>query len=361
MTPVEAELRRRIEGDGPVSVATLIQLANAHYYATRDPFGTAGDFITSSEISQVFGELIGLWCAAMWSVTGRPDPLHLVEIGPGRGTLMLDALRAMKVAPAFRSVLRVHLVETSPLLRTAQERTLKDAGVDISWHHNIGQVPKGSAFFIANEFFDALPVHHYVRGAKGWHERVVGLRDDVLTFGLSPLRTPDLAIPESFRAAPEGSIVELSPESARIARDIAGRIQAQGGCALFIDYGYARPGLGETLQAMRGHAFADALKGAGDADLTAHVDFSALAGAAKEAGAASYGPMTQRDFLLGLGILERSAMLMRQATLEQALAIESGTARLTEDTPTGMGRLFKVLAVTPRGLPAPPGFATMPE
>jgi SAM-dependent MidA family methyltransferase len=360
MTPVEAELRHRIETDGPVSVATLIQLANAHYYATRDPFGTEGDFITAPEISQIFGELIGLWCAAMWSVTGRPDPLHLVELGPGRGTLMLDALRAMKVAPAFRSALRVHMIETSPLLRTAQERTLKDVGVEISWHHNIGQVPKGPAFVLANEFFDALPVHHYVRGAKGWHERVVGLTGDVLTFGLAPHKLPDIAIPEAFRTAPEGSIIEVSPESARIARDIAGRIQAQGGCALFVDYGYARPGLGETLQAMRGHAFVDALTDAGEADLTAHVDFSALATAAKDGGAAAYGPMTQRDFLLGLGILERSAMLMRQATLEQALALESGTARLTEDTPTGMGRLFKVMAVTPRGLPAPPGFATMP-
>jgi NADH dehydrogenase [ubiquinone] 1 alpha subcomplex assembly factor 7 len=361
MTPVEAELRRRIESDGPVPVATLIQLANAHYYATRDPFGAAGDFITAPEISQIFGELIGVWCAAMWSVTGRPDPVHLVELGPGRGTLMADALRAMKIAPAFRSAVRVHLVETSPLLRAAQERTLTGAGVDVHYHHNIGQVPKGPAFFIANEFFDALPVHHYVRGPEGWHERVIGIQNDALTFGLSPLKTPDFSIPENVRAAPEGSIVELSPESARIAREIAERIQAQTGAALFIDYGYAKPGLGETLQAMRGHAFVDALKDAGEVDLTAHVDFSTLTRAAKQGGASVFGPMTQRDFLLGLGILERSAMLMRQATLEEALALESGTARLTEDTPTGMGRLFKVLAVTPRGLPAPPGFATMPE
>ncbi|BCJ90112.1 ATP synthase subunit beta [Terrihabitans soli] len=360
MTPVEADLRRRIESEGPVTVATLIQLANAHYYATRDPFGTAGDFITAPEISQIFGELIGLWCAAIWSVGGRPDPVHLVEIGPGRGTLMLDALRALKVAPALRSAVKVHLVETSPLLRAAQERTLKDAGVQIEWHHNIGQVPKGPAFFIANEFFDALPVHHYVRGAKSWHERVVGLIDDVLTFGLSPLKVPDFAIPEAFRGAPEGSIIEISPESARIAREIAARVEAQGGAALFIDYGYARPGLGETLQALRGHAFVDALKDSGEADLTAHVDFSALASAAKDAGAAPHGPMTQRDFLLGLGILERTAMLMRQASLEQALALESGTARLIEDTETGMGRLFKVMAVTPRNLPAPPGFTSMP-
>jgi NADH dehydrogenase [ubiquinone] 1 alpha subcomplex assembly factor 7 len=359
MTPVEAELRRRIESDGPVSVATLVQLANAHYYATRDPFGVAGDFITAPEISQIFGELVGLWCAAMWSVTGRPDPVHLVELGPGRGTLMADALRALKVAPAFRAAVRVHLVETSPVLRAVQERTLTGTDVDIRYHHNVGQVPKGPAFFIANEFFDALPVAHFVRGAKGWHERVIGLRDDVLTFGLSPIKTPDFVIPEHLRSAPEGSIVELSPESVRIAREIAERIQAQGGAALFIDYGYAKHGVGETLQALRGHAFADALKDPGEADLTAHVDFSALAGAAKQAGAAAFGPMTQRDFLLGLGILERSAMLMRQATLEQALALESGTTRLTEDTPTGMGRLFKVLAVTPRGLPAPPGFTTI--
>ncbi len=361
MTPVETELRRRIETDGPVPVATLMQLANTHYYATRDPFGTEGDFITAPEISQIFGELIGLWCAAMWSVMGRPDPVLLVELGPGRGTLMADALRALKIAPAFRSAARVHLVETSPLLRAAQERALRDTGVEVHWHHNIGQLPKGPALVVANEFFDALPVHHYVRMAKGWHERVIGLQNDALQFGLAPHKTPDLMIPRRFADAPEGSIAEVSPDSLRIAGALGERIKAQGGAALIFDYGYDRPGQGETLQAMRGHAFVDALSEPGEADLTAHVDFPALAEAMRHAGAAAHGPVPQRDFLLGLGILERSAVLMRQASLEQALVVESGTARLTDAAPTGMGALFKVLAVTQRGLPAPPGFATIPE
>jgi NADH dehydrogenase [ubiquinone] 1 alpha subcomplex assembly factor 7 len=356
MTPVEAELRRRIESEGPIPVAAMMQLANAHYYATRDPFGAAGDFITAPEISQIFGELIGIWCAAMWSVMGRPDPVLLVELGPGRGTLMADALRALKIAPAFRSAARVHLVEASPLLRTAQERALKDSGVEITWHHNIGQLPKGPALIIANEFFDALPVHHYVRGEKSWHERVVGLKDGALHFGLAPHKVPDRVVPTSFEHAVPDSVSETSPESLRIANALGERIKMQGGAALVIDYGYDKPGTGETLQALRGHSFTDALSNLGEADLTAHVDFAALADAARFGGAAAYGPVTQRNFLLGLGILERTAVLMRQATLEQALSIESGTARLTDESPTGMGNLFKVLALAQRGLPAPPGF-----
>lgn len=356
MTPVEVELRRRIESEGPVPVATLMQIANAHYYATRDPFGAAGDFITAPEISQIFGELVGLWCAAMWSVMGRPDPVLLVELGPGRGTLMADALRALKIAPAFRSAVRVHLVETSPLLRAAQERTLKDTGVEINWHHNIGQLPKGPALIIANEFFDALPVHHYIRGDKHWHERVVGIQDDALQFGLAPHKVPDRIVPTSFEHATFGAISETSPESLRIANALGERIKMQGGAALVIDYGYDKPGTGETLQAMRGHTYVEALSGLGESDLTAHVDFAALGDAARFGGAAAYGPVRQRDFLLGLGILERTAILMRQATLEQALALESGTARLTDESPTGMGALFKVMAIAQRGLPAPPGF-----
>jgi NADH dehydrogenase [ubiquinone] 1 alpha subcomplex assembly factor 7 len=361
MTPVEAELRQRIAADGPVPVSTFMQLANAHYYATRDPFGAKGDFITAPEISQIFGELIGIWCAAMWSVMGRPDPVLLVELGPGRGTLMADALRALKIAPAFRAAARVHLVETSPLLRAAQERALQNTGVEITWHHNIGQLPNGPALIIANEFFDALPVTHFVRTEKGWHERVIGLGDNgKLAFGLTPNRVPELLIPVPFKQAPAHTIAEISPDSQRIAHEVGARIKVQGGAALIFDYGYDRPGSGETLQAMRGHAFVDALAEPGEADLTAHVDFIALSDAAQRAGAATHGPVPQREFLLGLGILERSAMLMRQASLEDALTIESGTARLTDANPTGMGALFKVLAVTQGGLPAPPGFATMP-
>lgn len=356
MTPAEAELRRRITLEGPRPFAEAMGLANAHYYATRDPFGRGGDFTTAPEISQMFGELLGLWAVTMWDALGRPDPVLLVELGPGRGTLMADALRAARALPAFCSAVRLHLVETSPVLRQAQEHTLANSGASVSWHDSIASLPPGPALILANEFFDALPVAQFVCTAQGWAERAVGLdSEDALAFGLLPPLPGVDAARLPANAAP-GDVVETSPDSLRFMHDLAQCIARQGGALLAIDYGYSRSERGATLQALRGHRFVPLLEEFGNADLTAHVDFAALALTARTAGALPHGPATQREFLLALGLAERAARLKRNATPDQARAIDSALERLTDPTPTGMGALFKVLAVTPKGFPAPPGF-----
>lgn len=356
MTPAEAELRRRIALEGPRPFAEAMGLANAHYYATRDPFGRGGDFITAPEISQMFGELLGLWAATMWDALGRPGHVLLVELGPGRGTLMADALRAARALPAFHAAASVHLVETSPILRQAQERSLANSGKTVAWHDSIAGLPPGPALILANEFFDALPVAQFVRTAQGWAERAVGFDDEeALSFGLLP-PLPDVDTARLPATAGLGDVVETSPDSLRIMRDLSSRIARQGGALLAIDYGYARSEHGDTLQALRGHRFAPLLEEFGDADLTAHVDFASLALAARAAGALPHGPATQRDFLLTIGLAERAARLKQNATPEQARAIDTALERLTDPAPTGMGTLFKVLAVTPEGFPMPPGF-----
>jgi SAM-dependent MidA family methyltransferase len=356
MTPAEAELRRRIALEGPRPFAEAMGLANAHYYASRDPFGRGGDFITAPEISQMFGELLGLWAVTMWDALRRPDPVLLVELGPGRGTLMADALRAARALPAFRAAVRVHLVETSPVLRQAQERTLANSGATIAWHDSIASLPPGPTLILANEFFDALPVAQFVRTAQGWAERAVGLdADDALVFGLLP-PLPGVDTARLPATAALGDVVETSPDSLRIMHDLALRITRQGGALLAIDYGYARSERGDTLQALRGHRFVPLLEEFGNADLTAHVDFAMLALAARAAGGVAHGPVTQRDFLLGLGLAERAARLKQNASPEQAHALDAALERLTDPAPTGMGALFKVLAVTPEGFPMPPGF-----
>jgi NADH dehydrogenase [ubiquinone] 1 alpha subcomplex assembly factor 7 len=360
MTPIEERLRRRIELDGPVPLSTVMGEANAHYYATRDPLGAHGDFITAPEISQIFGELIGLWSAVMWAMMGRPESIALVELGPGRGTLMADVLRGLHVAPAFRNAVRVHLVETSPVLRAAQAQTLTPSGAQPTWHSRLEEVPDGPAIVLANEFFDALPVRHHVRGPAGWHERVVGITaDGELGFGLTPFAASDEAVPQKLRDAAEGTIVETSPESTAIATRLGARLAAQGGAALIIDYGYDKTAPGETLQALKAHTFHNPLSALGDADLTAHVNFAALAVAARRGGAEAHGPVTQHDFLIQLGIVERLAALKQNATAEQATILQSGVDRLMQRGPTGMGALFKALALTAPGLPTPPGFAIL--
>jgi SAM-dependent MidA family methyltransferase len=356
MTPVEAEIRRLILADGPLPVARLMALANAHYYATRDPFGAAGDFVTAPEISQIFGELIGLWAAAVWQAMGAPDPMLLVELGPGRGTLMADALRAAKVVPGFRRALAVHFVETSPVLDAAQRRTLAAAGIEPTWHRDIGSLPAGPAIVVANEFFDALPVHQFVAGLGGWRERVVGIGDDdALTIGLSP---PLPVPPAAAGRLAAGAIVEISFVARRIMRDLAGRLAAEGGAALVIDYGHSAGGSGETLQAVSRHRFADPLAALGEADLTAHVDFAALARAAADGGAAIHGPISQRAFLNALGLEVRAALLARSRGADPA-AVAAAAARLIDPAPTAMGALFKVMAVADPRLPPPPAFATI--
>jgi SAM-dependent MidA family methyltransferase len=361
MTPLEAELRRIIAADGPMSVATFMGLCLGHpvhgYYTTRDPFGRAGDFITAPEISQMFGELIGLWAAAVWQAMGAPARLALVEFGPGRGTLMADALRAARVMPAFAAALHVHLIETSPVLQRRQQETLASSDVPLAWHREPAAVPEGPLVVIANEFVDALPVHQAVKTSSGWHERMVGIGPDGrLTFALHPDPLPGFAavVPPAVAGAPSGAVYEW--RSGEVVAEIARRVVAHGGAALVIDYGHSESALGETLQAVGQHGFVDPLAAPGDVDLTAHVDFAALARAARAAGARVRGPLAQGAFLRRLGIEARAAALRAHATAAQATDIDAVLARLVGAGGEAMGELFKAVAFADPRLGALPGF-----
>jgi NADH dehydrogenase [ubiquinone] 1 alpha subcomplex assembly factor 7 len=357
MNELLRELREIIAQEGPISLERYMSLAVFHprygYYTTHEPFGTNGDFVTAPEISQMFGELIGLWAAEVWRLSRAAGPMRLVELGPGRGTLMTDALRAKRSVPALG--VEVHLVEISGRLSEVQRGTLAKSDCPIYWHASIEELPAGPAIFVANEFFDALPVQHFVRTEKAWCERVVGVdAEGKLTFGL----TPSVAGEVRRLTAPEGSILELNLKAREIARSIATRIAFKGGALLAIDYGYTETQYGETLQAMRSHRFVDPLEAPGECDLTAHVDFAALAREAEAAGARVHGPVTQAEFLLALGITERARMLKRNGSPAQSEATDKALLRLTDrSTPTSMGQLFKSMAVTQKEMLAIPGFA----
>ena len=343
------EILARIREHGPLPVSEYMRLALFHpqhgYYRTHAAIGARGDFITAPEISQMFGELIGLWAAELWAALGRPPTLHLVELGPGRGTLMADALRAAaKASPDFRAAIDLHLVEINPELRRRQGEAL--AAARPHWHDDLGTVPTGPAIVIANEFFDALPVDQVVRTEAGWRQRVVEHADGRLVFGHGdPVAKP--------AEAPVGSVFELSPEREMIAARLFERIASQRGAALIIDYG-SMSALGDSLQAVRAHQKVEPLAEPGDADLTAHVDFSRLTALAGAAGAVAHGPVPQGAFLRRLGIAARAATLLRAATPAQKRDIEQAMRRLIE--PDEMGTLFQALAVTAPGLPIPPGF-----
>jgi SAM-dependent MidA family methyltransferase len=337
-------LARAIALGGPIPVSQFMAAANAHYYATRDPLGTAGDFVTAPEISQVFGELIGLWGADLWDRAGRPDAAW-VELGPGRGTLAADARRAMArggFAPP------VHFVETSPTLRAAQAERVGDA----TWHDSVDTLPTDRPLIIvANEFFDALPIRQLIRRAEGWHERRVACQDTLFLPIAGPV-VPDAVIPEPLRDAPAGAILEASPASVAVVTALARRLSDQGGAMLVIDYGHEGPVLGDTLQAVRGHAAANPFANPGDQDLSAHVDFTTLAAAAQNAGAVAWGPIAQRELLGALGIDLRIATLARAAP-DRAPALAADRARLMDD----MGALFRALAITAPSWPEPAAFA----
>lgn len=355
MSALKAELIRLIRDEGPLSVSRYMALCLGHprhgYYMTRDPFGARGDFTTAPEISQMFGELIGLWAATVWRGMGEPASLRLVELGPGRGTLMADALRAARAVPGFRAALTVHLVEMSPVLRQAQARTLAGAA-EPTWHDRVSDALDGPAIVIANEFLDALPLDQFVRTQAGWQERLIGLdAQGELAFGLAP--EPEASI---VRDAPQGTVLEQPLAALDVVAAISRHLAEASGAALFIDYGAARSGFGDTLQAVKRQRFADPLAEPGEADLTVHVDFERMAQAALRAGAAAHGPVTQRDFLAALGLAQRAQALSARAAPEQAAAISDAFDRLTETGETGMGELFKVLALSQATLPALPGF-----
>ncbi len=329
-----AALRSDIVHDGPIPVALWMARCNAHYYATRDPLGVAGDFTTAPEISQMFGELAGACLADVWHRAGAPQ-VRLVELGPGRGTLMADLLRATGRAGLAAPV---HFVETSPALRAAQAARAPGA----TWHDDLASVPGDlPLLLVANEFFDALPVRQLVRAPDGWRERCVGA-------GFVPVLGKPVPLGLD---APPGTVVETSPAATAIAAEIGARLRDRGGAALIIDYGYAGPAAGDTLQAVRAHEFADPFADPGEVDLTCHVDFTALAAAA---GVASHGPVGQGAWLRALGIAARAAALKARATPAQGEDIDAAVARLTGDE--AMGQLFKVMALTGPGWPAPAGF-----
>ncbi|TCT08229.1 class I SAM-dependent methyltransferase [Aquabacter spiritensis] len=360
MTPLEAEIRALIAAEGPMPLARYMALCLGHprhgYYLTRDPLGAAGDFVTAPEVSQMFGELLGLWAVATWQQMGMPSAFRLVELGPGRGTLMADALRAARLVPQFGAAARIHLVETSPVLRARQKTALAPIAPD--WHDRLEDVPPGPMVLLANEFFDALPVSQFVRGPDGWHERRVGLDGaGRLVFGADPRPSP-MAAALARRVPPPhppGAVLE-APESGAAAA-VAARLAREGGAALVIDYGYRGPLLGDTFQALRGHRFVDPLEAPGEADLTAHVDFAALARAATGAGARAFGPLPQGEFLMRLGIVQRAERLQQGTNASQRKAILSALARLAGTGKDEMGVLFKVVCLCDPGLGAPPGFA----
>lgn len=337
-TPALAErLARAITLGGPIPVAQFMAAANAHYYATRDPLGAGGDFITAPEISQMFGELVGAWCADQWDRAGRPE-MAWVELGPGRGTLAADAVRAMAKAGMTPPV---HFVETSPVLRTAQSDRVSNA----SWHDAVATLPTDRPLIVvANEFFDALPIRQLVRGSQGWHERLVACQD-LLFLPIAGRAVPDTIIPSHLQDAPVGSVIETSPASVNVMRDLATRIASQGGAMVAIDYGYEGPAAGDTLQAVSGHAFANPFENPGEHDLTAHVDFATLAAAAQHAGCVAWGPVAQGAWLQALGIDARAA------------ALGPGVAADRDRLVRGMGELFRVLAVSGPEWPEPAGFA----
>jgi len=360
-SPLETEIRRLIAAAGPMSIAEYMLLCLTHpqygYYVTRDPLGAHGDFITAPEISQMFGELIGVWMVAVWQQMGSPENVRVVELGPGRGTLMSDALRAAKVVGDFHAALVVHLVEISPKQQQAQEQLLEGLGVPILWHSALAEVPSGPVIIIANEFIDALPVHQAVKRADGWHERVVEIAPSgELAIGIArdPLPHFEATLPRGLRQAPEGSVYEWRSDT--VALEIGRRVRTDG-AALIIDYGHAWYGLGETFQAVAGHSFTDPLRAPGEADLTAHVDFAALAQSAQIIGGRIHGPISQRDLLRGLGIDKRAAALKTRAP-ERAAEIDQALARLTATGPRGMGELFKALAIADSKLGKLPGFET---
>ena len=350
--PLQRHLLQRISAEGSLSVADYMAEALGHYYGKGDPLGRGGDFITAPEVSQMFGELIGLWCAVVWHQQGQPSRLRLVELGPGRGTLMADALRAAEGVPGFTATLSVHMVETSPALAALQKIALATVVPPVQWHATFAEVPQDAPFcIIANEFLDALPIQQFERLADGWRERCIGAEGERLVW------RHRFGAPSFLEDAAVGSIVEAAPMREEIVAEVAQAIVAHGGAALFIDYGHIQTAPGDTLQAVKDHKYHDVLVDPGEADLTSHVDFARVGEAARNAGAAVHGPVGQGDFLTALGIVQRTQILAKNSTRRDAGDVWAALRRLTD--PKEMGALFKVMALTRSDAPKPEGFAAI--
>jgi NADH dehydrogenase [ubiquinone] 1 alpha subcomplex assembly factor 7 len=345
-TPLARAIAQIIRDEGPMALDRYMALCLGHpehgYYTARDPFGETGDFITAPEASQIFGELIGVWCISVYRALAAPPRINLIELGPGRGRLMRDIIRAARVAPDFGRAVEIHFVETSPALRRAQADAVPRA---TAWHSRLDTVPEGPLILIANEFFDALPIRQFEFREGRWRERCVGLTEDgKLALGLFETARP-------LGPAAEGSILEVSPEREGVGLHIGRRLASNPGVALIIDYGHLRSGLGDTLQAIRNHRACGILDFPGESDLTAHVDFEPLAGALSKRGAVVHRVMTQREFLLAMGLEARAAALSRNISGPDRDMIARAVERLAG--PAQMGNLFKVVAATSPGLSAP--------
>ena len=354
MNPLGDLLRQRIRKDGPIGVDVFMAEALGHrehgYYMNRDPFGRAGDFVTAPETSQMFGELIGLWCLDTWQRMGAPADCLLIELGPGRGSLMSDALRAMAAVPNAGKTFDVHMVETSPHLREIQRETLNDAAA--TWHDLLDHIAGGRpAFIIANEFFDALPVRQFVATERGWRERLIDADGDGFRAVLGTEDGASLNLPA---LAPPGRVLEISPVRTDMMTGIGERMARDGGAALIVDFA----GHGDTLQAVRGHEHVDRFADPGEADLAAAVDFATLAKTAVNAGARAHGPTAQGEFLKRLGIDQRAQTLLRGADTDQDATIRTGYQRLVGDQ--AMGTLYQALAICQPDLPPPAGFEEHP-
>ncbi len=359
-TALEDRLIALIRARGPISVADYMADALFHpqdgYYNSGAPIGADGDFITAPEVSQIFGELIGLWLVQTWTDMGSPAVFNLVELGPGRGVLMQDILRAARLRPAFLNAAHVFLVETSGRLRVEQRRRLKDSGVRIDWKDRFADVPPAPTLVVANEFFDCFPIRQFERGETGWRERLVGLAADggelaFVSAGAPP--EPSVDLPPKDDVA-KGSIFEISEAAEAAADEIARTLAAHGGRALIIDYGHLHDGFGETLQAVRRHKFWPVLTAPGAADITAHVNFERLTRAAFNAGASAHGPVPQGAFLERLGLPFRLERLCHGKTPDEVMTLHQGAQRLV--SPSAMGEIFKAFCISAPGLPAPAGF-----
>lgn len=351
-------IRNRIRDNGPISIASFMTEAlfdpTEGFYATKDPIGAGSDFITAPEISQMFGELIGLWIMQSWDDMGRPAHFNLVEMGPGRGTMMSDILRTGRALPDFLEAVNVYLIEASAALKSVQAKTLGTSGIQTRWVQRLDQVPEGPCLIIGNEFLDCLPIRQAIKVDGKWYERMVGLVDDQFTFVRGPQLNTDLEpIPAALLEAPDGALVELRPGDEQVLDQLAVHYETSPGRALFIDYGPADSEIGDTLQAIRQHEKVDALDQPGTADLTARVDFGQLARNTQSLGLRVAGPVTQGEFLHGLGIEARAAALSQHAP-EKRAQIARQLWRLTD--PEEMGELFKLIVLDHESLPAPPGF-----
>ena len=353
MTPLEVEIRQRIESEGPLSIADFMALCLTHpthgYYTTGHPVGgrasasrEGGDFITAPEISQMFGEMIGVWCMEVWQALGCPKPFTLAEIGPGRGTLMADLLRVAGALPEFAAAADIHLVEISPTLAEQQSLTLSKDAARIKWIRDISALPDQPTIIIANELLDALPFRQWMKIEGRWIERAVGLKDDQLHFVTRPSSLDEAELPTGYAACADGTIFETSAPRESLVATIANHLNTQNGAALFIDYGHLKSGFGDTFQAMKDHGFVSPLEQLGDADLTSHVDFEPLLVAAKENNCTAPTPTTQGNFLLSLGLLERAGNLGHGRDKQVQENLQIAVNRLV--APEQMGDLFKVMA-----------------